>query len=217
MEALRPGSLRSLRFCHVQDRLPLVIANRRDGKARLADQLHLGKTRLRLDFGEGNGPRQGLDRLHPDRHPVRVFGIGLRLPRDPHDPDDLPLIAAMVEERLVSLLHRPKVDSRGRVSNSVPFGRSVPHEVVPAVDAGFGFHQPMRHAGTSPSNNAVTPTMSRAKAAIERSGISGKLNNLKEFRILPQLPTGSPNVGWTLVNVNISGFQRMRASEPKAL
>src|SRR5689334_23546755 len=216
MEALRPGSLRSLRFCHVQDRLPLVIANRRDGKARLADQLHLRKARLRLDRFKRYRTKR-LHRLDGDRHPVRVFGIGLRLPRDPHDPDDLPLIAAMVEERLVSLLHRPKVDSRGRVSNSVPFGRSVPHEVVPAVDAGFGFHQPMRHAGTSPSNNPVTPTMSRAKAAIERSGNSGKLNNLKEFRILPQLPTGSPNVGWTLVNVNISGFQRMRASEPKAL
>jgi hypothetical protein len=73
------------------------------------------------------------------------FGSGRALAGDAHDPDHGALLAAMVEEGLVAGLHRPQVEPGGGVADSVPFGAAVADEVVPAVAAGLGFHQPMGH------------------------------------------------------------------------
>jgi hypothetical protein len=43
-----------------------------------------------------------------------------------------------------------------------------------------------------------------------------KLNELKVFRIPSRVANDSSPIGWTLVKVNISGVQRLRASEPTA-
>jgi hypothetical protein len=46
---------------------------------------------------------------------------------------------------------------------------------------------------------------------------SKKLNKLKGFRIPSRVANGSPPIGWTRRKHNLSGFQQLRASEPKAL
>jgi hypothetical protein len=44
-----------------------------------------------------------------------------------------------------------------------------------------------------------------------------KLNKMKEFRIPPQEPNGSPPIGWRAGKHNLSGRQQLRASEPEAI
>jgi hypothetical protein len=44
-----------------------------------------------------------------------------------------------------------------------------------------------------------------------------KLNELKGFRIPSLHPNGSPRMSWTRGKHNLSGFQRLGASEPEAL
>jgi hypothetical protein len=58
----------------------------------------------------------------------------------------------------------------------------------------------MRHRGTPPLQTAISLSMSRPKAWMNRAEKSGKLNDLKAFRIPSRESNGSPKGGLASVN-----------------
>jgi hypothetical protein len=74
----------------------------------------------------------------------------------------------------------------------------------------------MRHTGTPPATNAVTPPTSRVEAAVKFPKIAEKLNNLKAFRIPSRESNGSPMDGLAGVNAFHIWAQRFESERAKA-
>src|SRR5579862_2904418 len=131
------------------DDLPFGGGHRLHRQPGMFDERHLLEARLRLHGCERHRLGQRLDRLHVDRQKLslRVGRVHIGFADDVDDADDLLLVAGVIEEGQVALLHLLDIAARDEVAHPAPrlaLGAAL-ELIVPGEGLGFGLQQPVGH------------------------------------------------------------------------
>src|SRR5579863_9860879 len=113
----------SLHPAHLADELPFRVGHRLHRQARVFGERHVLELRLGLDRGERHRLRQRLERRRLHRDPRFALGrgrIGKELFDDLADADHLLLVAGVIEEKLLALLHRLEIAARREIAHAAP-------------------------------------------------------------------------------------------------
>src|SRR5580700_7373972 len=146
--------LLSCHSAHLADELPFVGGHRLHRQAALFHQHHVFELRLRLDGGERHRLRQCLDRAggHGDPGLTLLGGrVGKGLAEDFADADDLFLVAGVIEEKFLTLLHRLQMFARREIAHAAPRLALLAalDLVIPGKFLRLRLHQPIRHRHSS--------------------------------------------------------------------
>src|SRR5580700_402349 len=152
--------LLSCHSAHLADELPFVGGHRLHRQAALFHQHHVFQFRLRLDCGQRHRLGQRLDRARRHGDPGLIFfggRVGKSLAEDFADADDLLLVAGVIEEKFLTLLHRLQMLARGEIAHAAPrlallAARDL---IVPGKLLRLGLHQPIRHDHSSDFSGRV--------------------------------------------------------------
>src|SRR5580704_7617431 len=150
-----------LHSAHLADELPFVSGDRLHRQAALFHQHHVLELRLGLDGGERHRLRQCLDRAGGHGDPGLVFfsgRIGKGLAEDFADADDLLLVAGVIEEKFLALLHRLQMLARREIAHAAPRLALLAalDLVIPGKFLRLRLHQPIRHRHSSAFNGRVS-------------------------------------------------------------
>src|SRR5262245_16266277 len=153
--------------------LPFLRGHRLHREAWVFRKRHLLEPRLGLDRRQRHRFRERLHRLDVDRekHAFLVGGIVIALADHLGDADDLLLLAGVIEQGAVALLHLLQVSAGGEVAYAGPrlaLGAAF-DLIVPGKHLGLGFQKPMGHSvppsGTSSVGWAKRSVPTRRVAA----------------------------------------------------
>src|SRR5437773_9320468 len=160
-----------LRLSELQDAREVFARHGRDREPGLLEERQAVERRIGLHLRERYGRRQRLDRHEVDGGPVSSLvarRIWVRLAFHPRDAHDGLVVARMIEEDEVSLLHLAQVVTRFEVADAVPGGLLVLDEARKGVDLGLALrekvarHRSSAHGSSSAASRAKCPSKGQA-------------------------------------------------------
>src|SRR5690606_27586547 len=142
----RPPS--ASRSAHAQQLLPQPLLHRHYAEPPLPHQGEVLEVGVRLDLRERDRSRKPLPHLHvhDDERIVVRLRVRVGVGHDARQPDDLLLIAGVVDHHGVALPHRAEVLQRDGVLHAIPHRAPIPLEIAEAVRRRLRLHDPVaRH------------------------------------------------------------------------
>src|SRR5437764_32954 len=113
-------------------------------------QRHLLEPCVRLDRRQGHRLRKRFHRLDVDgnKNALVVGRIAIAFADDLDDADDLLLLAGVIEERVLALLHGLEISASDEIAHARPrlALRAALDLVVPGKRLGLGFQKPISHS-----------------------------------------------------------------------